>query len=214
MKLVYDHQFSPFRYKVRRWRNLNWNTCQYSRTDYVVWLEYLLGCWSPLLRSDPSKVNLHSCRRLVSEEFVWMMSIFMTMLTHVKIKIVIFRMANFVTMLLFDNLWLLWKRSRIWKRWRWTIKKEPNTWKLDGFGEFESVKWDLLVISKSNYVLIVDKLFPRSDDRLRKCRLNLCLDMQIFSLNGHYMWINLHFNLLFLAGFYLSIKQMNFINKN
>ena len=111
LKPVNNHQFPLVIYKVRRLRNINCKMCQYSRTIFMVWPKYLLGCWSPSPRNDPSKVNLHSYRRIVSITSIWMMSIFMTMLTWVNIKIVIFHMANFVTMLAFNHLWL-WRRSK------------------------------------------------------------------------------------------------------
>ena len=44
LKLVDDHHFPPVRYKVRRWRKLNYKIVQYSGTSYDMCLEYLLSC--------------------------------------------------------------------------------------------------------------------------------------------------------------------------
>jgi len=39
------------------------------------------------------------------------------------------------------------------------------------------MKGDLLIISKACFVLVADKLFPRSDDGLGKCKLNFYIYM-------------------------------------
>ena len=133
------------KYKARKWTDLNCKTFQYSRTNLVVWVKYLLGCWSPLPRSDPSKMNHYSCSMFVFEASVWRMIGFMTMLIWMKIKTVIFNMANSVTVLAFHNLLLLlWKRSRSWK---WTVIKESSTLKLDGLWVIWNMKGQVLVIS-------------------------------------------------------------------
>jgi len=54
---------------------------------------------------------------------------------------------------------------------------ESSTLKLDWFGVVWNMKGHILVISKTNFVLVVDKLFPRSDDGLGKCKLNFCICM-------------------------------------
>ena len=177
----------PVRYKVRRWRKLNCKTVQYSRTSSNMCLEYLLGCWCPFPRSNPSKMNLCSCKRFVFEAYVWRMSGFMTMLAWMKLKKVIFQMANSITVLAFHDLLLLlllWKRSRVWNSWswtvmrsRWTVMNKSSTLKLNGLGVVWNMKGQVLVISKTSYVLVVDKLFPRSDDGLGKCRLSFCICM-------------------------------------
>ena len=147
-----------------------------------MWLKHLLGCWCPLPRSDPSKMNLFSCRRLVSRAYVWRMCVSTTVLAWVKIKKVIFHMANSITVLAFFNLLLLlWKRSKIWNNWMWTIMKKSGTLKFDGLGVVWNMKGELLVISKTSFVLVMDKLFPRSDDRLGKCRLDFFFFLQICS---------------------------------
>ena len=46
------------------------------------------------------------------------------------------------------------------------------------------MKGHLLVISKTCYVLVMDKLFPRFDDGLEKCRLDFCFYIQICSCIG------------------------------
>ena len=172
LKLVDDHHFPPhIRHKVRWWRKLIYKTIQYSRTNRVVWEKYILGYWSPLPRSDPSKMNLCSYKRFVYEAYVWRMTSFITILTWMKIKTVIFQMANSVTVLEFHNLLLLlWKRGKMWNSWRWTVMKESNTLKLNGLWEIWNIKGNLLIISKTYFVLVVDKLFPRSDDELGKCK--------------------------------------------
>jgi len=175
LKLVYDHHFPPIRYKVRRWRKLDCKTIQYSRTSSNMWLEYILGCWIPLPRSDPSKMNLYFCKRLVFEAYAWRMSSFMTVLTWMKIKIMIFHMAKLVTMLACNNLlWLLWKRTRIWNSWRWSVMKKSSTMELDGFWLIWNMKEHILFISKTSCVLVMEKLFPGSDGGLGKCILNFC----------------------------------------
>ena len=45
---------------------------------------------------------------------------------------------------------------------------ESNTLKLNGLGIVWNMKGQVLVISKTSSVLVVDKLFPRSDDGLGK----------------------------------------------
>jgi len=54
---------------------------------------------------------------------------------------------------------------------------ESNTLKLNGLGVVWNMKGHVLVISKTSFVLVVDKLFPRSDDGLGKCKLNFCICM-------------------------------------
>ena len=133
------------------------------------------------------------------EAKVWRMSGFMTMLTWMKIKTMIFHMAKLVTMFAYNNLmWMLWKRSRIWNSWRWAIMKKSGTLKLNGLGIVWNMKGHLLVISKTCYVLVMDKLFPRSKDGLGKCRLDVCFYIQIFSCTR----INDLNSFLMLMGFF------------
>ena len=49
--------------------------------------------------------------------------------------------------------------------------KKFGTLKFDGLGVVQNMKGHLLVISKTCFVLVMDKLFPRFDDGLGKCRL-------------------------------------------
>lgn len=97
------------------------------------------------------------------------------MLARVKIKTMIFHMANSITMLAFNNRGLLWKRSKILNKWRWISMTKPNTFKMNGIGIVWSMKGHFLVISRTSYVLVLDKLLPRSGNGLGKCRLNFCI---------------------------------------
>ena len=138
-------------------------------------------------------MNLCSYMTFVFEASVWRMTGFMTMLTWMKIKTVIFHMANSITVLAFHNLVLfLWKRRRIWNNWRWIVMKKSNTLKLDGLWVIWSMKGHFLVISKTSYVFVMNNIFPRSNDRLGKCMLSLCTCMQICFWNEHLILINLN----------------------
>lgn len=141
-------------------------------------MEYLVGCKSPFPRRNPLEMNLCSCRRLISEAFVWTKSIFIKIIIWVNIKTMIFHMANLITMLAFDNPCLPWKKT---SKWNWVSLKKPNTLELNGIGVVSNMKWNILVISKTNYIHVNDKLFPRYDDQLQKRRINFC----IFMKNSH-----------------------------
>ena len=93
--------FPNVRDKVRWWRKFNCKFAQYLRTSSNMCLKHLLGCWCPFPRSDPSKMNLFSCRRLVFEASVWRMGVPTTVLAWMKIKTMIFHMANSITVLHF-----------------------------------------------------------------------------------------------------------------
>ena len=160
-------------------------------------------------------MNLCSCRTFVFEASVWRMSGFMTVLTWTKIKTVIFQMANSVTVLAFHDLLLLlllWKRDRFWNsrswtimRSRWTVINESSTLKLNGLWVVWNMKGQVLVISKTSSVLVVDKLFPRSDDGLGKCRLSFCICIY----NYCFIWMNCNIiNMLLMGG------CLNVLNKN
>ena len=103
--------FPPVRDKVRWWRKLNCKFTQYSWTCSDMRLKHLLGCWFPLPRSDPSKMNLCYCKRLIYEASVWRMGVPTTVLAWMKIKKMIFHVANSITVLAFYN--LLWKWNMI-----------------------------------------------------------------------------------------------------
>ena len=200
--------FPLVRDKVRWWRKLNCKFAQYPWTSSNMCRKHLLGCWCPLPRSDPSKMNLGSCRRLVSEASVWRMGVPTTVLAWMKIKTVIFHMANSITVLAFLNL-LSWKWNRIWNSCRWTVIQESDTLKYDGLGVVWNMKGHILVISKTNSVLVVDKLFPRSDDGLEKCRLNCCICMYICSSTRNWMWIICNFIFFLLMRVLLNILNRN-----
>lgn len=141
---------------MRRWINLHCKTHQYSIFFFLVWPVYILGCWIPLPRSDPPKVNHCYCRSFVFGTSVWMMSVLATMLTRENIKMLIFHMANSIKVLASNNLLWLWNRSK----WRWIILKKPSTMKLDGLGIVWNMKRHILVISKTDYVPVVNNFFP------------------------------------------------------
>ena len=103
--------FPPVRDKVRWWWKLNYKFVQYTWTCSDMRLKHVLGCWCPFPRSNPSKMNLCSCRRLVFEATIWRMSVPTIVLAWMKIKTVIFHVANSITVLAFLN--LLWKWNRI-----------------------------------------------------------------------------------------------------
>ena len=50
--------------------------------------------------------------------------------------------------------------------------KKFNTLKFDGLGIVRNMTGKLLFLSKTNFLLVVDKLFPRFDDGLGKCMLH------------------------------------------
>ena len=52
--------------------------------------------------------------------------------------------------------------------------KKSDTLKFDGLGVVWNMKGQLLVISKTSFVLVVDKLFPRSNDGLGRCMFDVC----------------------------------------
>ena len=155
-------------------------------------------------------MNRGSCRRLVSAASVWRMGVPTTVIAWVNIKKMIFHMANSITMLAFYNLLLLLrKRSGIWNSWRWNFIKKYGNLKFDGLGVVWNMKGKLLVISKTSSLLVMDKLFPRFDDGLGRCRLDVCFCMQICYYTGHWMWINGKIIDLLLIGIYF-----NFLNRN
>lgn len=89
-------------------------------------------------------------------------------------------------------------------RWRRTILKKSYTLKLDWFGVVWNMKGKVLVISKTNFVLVADKLFPSSDDQLGKCRLNFCIGMD----NSSWEVLNDLIN-LFLMGACFNVMNKN-----
>lgn len=182
----------PIKYKERRRREINYNTFKYSRRNSDIWLKYLFRCWSILPKNDPSKVNLCSYRRFVFETSVWRMSVFTTILSWVKVKTMIFHMANLVAMLPFDNFLLRMWRRKVWNRWRWTAMKKSCTLKFYGLCVTWNMKGCLLIISKTCFVLVPNKLFLRSNDGLGSWNLNFYIYMKICSWNGYWMWIELN----------------------
>ena len=185
----------------------NGKIVQYSRISSHMRLKYLLGCWCPFPKSDPSKMNLCSCRRLVSEAFVWRMGVPTTVLAWMKIETVIFHMANSITVLAFYNLLLLllWKWSRIWNNCRWIFINKFDTLKFDGLGVVRNMKGHIFVISKTSSVLVVDKIFPRSDDGLGRWSVNICICIKICFWTWHWMWIDNNIIELLLMGVCLSV---------
>ena len=132
----------------------------------MVWLIYLLDCWQSLPRSVPPIVNLLSSRFLQYEASLWRMSMISIVLLGVNIKSVIFHMANSIVVLEF------WNLNQIW---RWTFIKKSSSLKLDWLGVIRNVRGHFLVISKTGFVFVVNDLFPRSDNGLRKIKLNMCI---------------------------------------
>lgn len=124
----------------------------------MIWSKYLLGCWSPWLRSDPSKVNLFSCRRLDSKAYFWLMSVLTTLITRVKIKTMIFHMDNSLTVLPYANFWLWMWRSGIWNKWIQIFLNKSNTLKLDWLWIIWNMKWNILFISNTNFLLLLLKI--------------------------------------------------------
>ena len=51
--------------------------------------------------------------------------------------------------------------------------------KFEGLGVVWNMKGQFLFISKTNYVIVMYKIFLRSDDGLGKCRVNFCICIQI-----------------------------------
>lgn len=142
------------------------------------------------------------------------MCIFMKMLTRVKIKKVIFHMENMIIVFPFENMLLLWKRNGILNKWNWTALNKSNTLKLNGLGVVRNMKGHyILFISKASYVLVIENLFARFDDQLRKSRLNFCICMQIFYWSEHLMWIILDFNFLLLMRVYVNLKERIVLKK-
>lgn len=134
--------------------------------NYEVWSIYFIGCWRPFWRSDLSKVNLCSCRSLTCQASLWIMIMFFAILTRLKIKILIFHMANLITMLGFESLKFLWKRSK----WTWVVLKISNTQKLNWFEVVQNIKRHFIFISKTDSLLLFNDFFRTFDDGFAKCK--------------------------------------------
>lgn len=74
---------------------------------------------------------------LAFEAFIWMMSVLTTMLTWMEIKIVIFHMANSVTMLAFHNIFCMKNTNK----WIWIVMNKSNTMKLNRHKVVSNIKW-------------------------------------------------------------------------
>ena len=146
--------------------------CRYLWMNSLVRLIYILGCWQPLPRSNPPILNLLSCRFPQTKAFVWWVGMLSTMLTRVKIKTLIFHVANLITVLQSQN--------PNWCGWRWTLIDESSTLKLDRLGEVMNVNCHFLVIYKTSFVLVVADLFPWSDDGLGRNKQNFYMHIFIF----------------------------------
>ena len=176
--------------------------------NFLVWLIYLLGCLWPLSISNPTIVTFYSCKFPTFGTFVWRMIMLYTMLTRMKIKTLILHVANSMTMLAFRNLIL--NQSM----WRWIFFKESNTLEPDFLGIIWNVIGHFHFVSKTCFVLVVDDLFPRSDDGLGKCKRNLF--MKSFIFNWIFFWSGIT-NLIMwwlLIGIILKFKKRIVLNKD
>ena len=107
------------------------------------------------------------------------MCMFPTMHTRIKIKTLINKMANLIITLEFHNCRQIW-RSTFRKIIRWIFIEKYSTLKLNEFWVIWNEKYNCFFVSKAKFMLVINKYFPRSNNGLRKTKLNIVMVNNIF----------------------------------